>query len=103
MKAAIYEAFGVPPELKNVPDPNPEADGVVVKVMASGVCRSDWHGWVGHDPDIQLPQVPGHELAGVVAAVGKEVTKWKIGDRVTVPFVGGCGTCPQCESGNQQV
>jgi alcohol dehydrogenase len=47
--------------------------------------------------------VPGHELAGVVAAVGKDVTKWKIGDRVTVPFVGGCGACPQCASGNQQV
>jgi len=53
MKAVMYEAFGVPPGLKNVPDPNPEADGVVVKVMATGVCRSDWHGWVGHDPDIQ--------------------------------------------------
>jgi alcohol dehydrogenase len=47
--------------------------------------------------------VPGHELAGVVAAVGKQVTKWQIGDRVTVPFVGGCGACPQCASGNQQV
>ena len=103
MKAVIYEAFGVTPELKNVPDPNPEADGVVVKVMATGVCRSDWHGWVGHDPDIHPPHVPGHELAGVVAAVGKEVKKSKIGDRVTVPFVGGCGACPQCASGNQQV
>ena len=103
MKAVIYEAFGVPPELKNVPDPNPEADGVVIKVMATGVCRSDWHGWVGHDPDIQPPHVPGHELAGVVAAVGKDVRKWESGDRVTVPFVGGCGACPQCSSGNQQV
>ena len=103
MKAVIYEAFGVPPEVKNVPDPNPEADGVVIKVMATGVCRSDWHGWVGHDPDIQPPHVPGHELAGVVAAVGKDVRKWEIGDRVTVPFVGGCGACPQCSSGNHQV
>ena len=103
MKAVIYEAFGAPPQLKNVPDPTPEAHGVVVKVMATGVCRSDWHGWVGHDADIQPPHVPGHELAGVVATVGKDVTKWKIGDRVTVPFVGGCGACPQCASGNQQV
>jgi alcohol dehydrogenase len=103
MKAVIYEAFGVPPELKNVPDPNPEADGVVVKVMATGVCRSDWHGWVGHDPDIQPPHVPGHELAGVVAAAGKDVTKWRNGDRITVPFVSGCGVCNQCSSGNQQV
>jgi alcohol dehydrogenase len=103
MKAVIYEAFGIPPQLKNVPDPNPEAHGVVVKVMATGVCRSDWHGWVGHDADIQPPHVPGHELAGVVTAVGKDVTKWNMGDRVTVPFVGGCGACPQCTSGNQQV
>jgi alcohol dehydrogenase len=103
MKAVIYEAFGVPPHLKNVPDPTPEVHGVVVKVMATGVCRSDWHGWVGHDADIQLPHVPGHELAGVVAAVGRDVTKWTIGDRVTTPFVGGCGACPQCASGNQQV
>src|SRR5215471_8929300 len=103
MKAVIYETFGARPELKNVSDPKPEADGVVVKVIATGVCRSDWHGWIGHDPDIQPPHVPGHELAGVVAAVGKNVTKWQIGDRVTVPFVGGCGACSQCLSGNQQV
>lgn len=103
MKAVIYEAFNAPPQIKSVPDPTPEAHGVVVKVMATGVCRSDWHGWVGHDADIQLPHVPGHELAGVVAAVGKDVIKWKSGDRVTVPFVGGCGSCSQCASGNQQV
>ena len=71
--------------------------------MATGVCRSDWHGWMGHDPDIVLPHVPGHELAGVISAVGSDVTRWKIGDRVTVPFVAGCGHCPECHSGNQQV
>ena len=103
MRAVIYESFGALPQLKNLPDPTPEAHGVVVKVLATGVCRSDWHGWVGHDADIHPPHVPGHELAGVVAAVGKDVTKWKIGERVTVPFVGGCGACPQCASGNQQV
>lgn len=103
MKAVVYEAFSAPPQLKNVPDPTPKAHGVVVKVMATGVCRSDWHGWVGHDPDIQLPHVPGHELAGTVAAVGKDVVKWKVGDRVTVPFVGGCGACAECHGGNHQV
>ncbi|MFN0120803.1 MAG: zinc-dependent alcohol dehydrogenase family protein [Blastocatellia bacterium] len=103
MKAVIYESFGAAPQLKNVPDPTPEAHGVVVKVKATGVCRSDWHGWVGHDADIHPPHVPGHELAGVISAVGKNVTKWRIGDRVTVPFAGGCGACPQCDSGNQQV
>lgn len=103
MKAVVYEAFSAPPTLQVVADPAPEAHGVVVKVMATGVCRSDWHGWVGHDADIELPHVPGHELAGIVEAVGKDVVKWEIGDRVTVPFVGGCGACSQCNAGHQQV
>lgn len=103
MKAVVFEQFSTPPSIQQVPDPAPAPHGVVVKVMANGVCRSDWHGWMGHDPDIQLPHVPGHELSGVVEAVGKDVTKWRIGDRVTVPFVGGCGTCPECHTGNHQV
>ena len=103
MKAVVYESFSALPKLMNVPDPTPEEHGVVIKVMATGVCRSDWHGWVGHDPDIVLPHVPGHELAGVVQAVGKRVTRWRVGDRVTVPFVAGCGSCPECHSGNHQV
>jgi len=76
---------------------------VVIKVMATGLCLSDWHGWMGHDPDIRLPHVPGHELAGVIMVTGKDVTRWKVGDAVTLPFVCGCGTCPQCISGNHQV
>lgn len=103
MKAVLYEAFSQAPKIVSLPDPEPEADGVVVEVKATGVCRSDWHGWVGHDPDIELPHVPGHELAGVVAAVGRDVTRFAVGERVTVPFVGGCGTCPQCHAGHQQV
>ena len=103
MKAVVFEQFSTPPTIQQVPDPTPEPHGVVVKVMANGVCRSDWHGWMGHDPDIRLPHVPGHELSGVVEAVGKDVTKWRVGDRVNVPFVGGCGTCPECHTGNHQV
>ena len=103
MKALVYRAFSAPPVIEQVPDPEPGDDGVVLKVMASGICRSDWHGWQGNDPDITLPHVPGHELAGVIEAVGKNVSRWQIGDRVTVPFVGGCGHCPQCQTGNQQV
>lgn len=103
MKAIVYESFSASPQLKTVPDPTPETSGVVIKVMATGVCRSDWHGWVGHDPDIHLPHVPGHEFSGIVEAVGKQVTKWRVGDRVTVPFVAGCGHCPECHSGNHQV
>ncbi|MFT4658352.1 MAG: alcohol dehydrogenase [Ilumatobacter sp.] len=103
MKAALYEAFGVAPTVQNVPDPTPALHGVVVKVLASGVCRSDWHAWGGHDPVIQLPHVPGHELAGTVEVVGSDVSKWKVGDLVTVPFVGGCGRCISCQTGNQQI
>ena len=103
MKAVLYEAFAETPKLTTVPDPTPEPHGVVIKVEATGICRSDWHGWMGHDPDITLPHVPGHELAGFVAAAGRDVTRWKVGDRVTVPFVCGCGTCPECHAGDQQV
>ena len=103
MKAVLFEQFGQPPRVQNVPDPAPSAAGVVIKVEATGLCRSDWHGWMGHDPDVVLPHVPGHELAGTVLATGKHVTRWKKGDRVTVPFVGGCGHCHECHSGNHQV
>jgi alcohol dehydrogenase len=103
VRAVVYRAFSGPLEIEQVPDPVPPAGGVVLKVMASGVCLSDWHGWQGNDPDIVLPHVPGHELAGTVEAVGEGVTRWHSGDRVTLPFVCGCGHCPQCDSGNQQV
>ncbi|MCC6603892.1 MAG: zinc-dependent alcohol dehydrogenase family protein [Anaerolineae bacterium] len=103
MKAAVYEAFQQPITIQTVPDPTPTPDGVVIEVKATGLCRSDWHGWMGHDADITAPHVPGHELAGLVAAVGKDVTRWQVGDRVTLPFVCGCGRCPQCLSGNHQV
>jgi alcohol dehydrogenase len=104
MKAVTFEKFGEKLRIENVTDPTPDANSVIIKVKASGICRSDWHGWKGHDPDIKrLPHVPGHELAGEIAASGKNVKNWKIGDRVTVPFVAGCGKCPECFSGNHQV
>ncbi|MBO9126782.1 MULTISPECIES: zinc-dependent alcohol dehydrogenase family protein [unclassified Rhizobium] len=103
MKAMYYEAFEQKPEIRTLPDPAPTFGGVVIRVGATGLCRSDWHGWKGHDPDIQLPHVPGHELAGEVVATGKGVMRFKVGNRVTVPFVSGCGHCAECHSGNQQV
>lgn len=103
MKAVVYESFSATPKIMNVDDPTPENHGVVIKVEATGVCRSDWHGWMGHDPDIVLPHVPGHEFAGIIEAVGKDVKRFKVGDRVTVPFVSGCGACPECHGGNHQV
>ncbi len=103
MKAALYSEFASPFGIERIDDPAPPADGVVLRVTATGVCRSDWHGWMGHDADISLPNVPGHEMAGVVEAVGRDVRLWKPGDRATVPFVCACGSCPQCASGNHQV
>ncbi|MEU0196850.1 MULTISPECIES: zinc-dependent alcohol dehydrogenase family protein [unclassified Streptomyces] len=103
MRAVVFERYGETAEVREVADPQPAEHGVVVRVEATGLCRSDWHGWQGHDPDITLPHVPGHELAGVVEAVGARVGRWRPGDRVTVPFVCACGTCPSCAAGEHQV
>jgi alcohol dehydrogenase len=75
---------------------------VVVQVTSTGLCRSDWHAWAGHE-DLAFPHVPGHELAGVVVQVGARVARWREGDRVTVPFVCGCGRCAWCLAGEAQV
>lgn len=104
MRAVVYEQFAGPLEVREVPDPEPPPHGIVLEVRASGLCRSDWHGWRGHDDDIAtFPHVPGHEYAGVVAQVGADVTRVQVGDRVTAPFVNGCGTCPTCERGDLHI
>jgi len=103
MRAVQYDHFGSVPTIVDLPDPVPSADGVVVRVAATGVCRSDWHAWKGHDDSVPLPHVPGHEFAGVVTAVGPDVTRVSVGDRVTAPFVFACGTCDECRAGATQV
>ncbi len=103
MRAIYFTQFGGELTVKDVPTPTPPTNGVVIEVKATGLCRSDWHAWMGHDSDVVLPHVPGHELAGIVSAIGTGVTKFKVGDRITVPFVNGCGTCQYCTSGNAQV
>ena len=102
MRALVLDAVRGTPLVRDVPPPVPPSDGVVVEVMATGMCRSDWHAWAGHD-DIAFPHVPGHELAGVVSAVGDAVQRWRVGDRVAVPFVCGCGSCEWCLAGDAQV
>lgn len=99
----MYDAFGAPPTVRDVPEPGCPPHGAVIRVGATGLCRSDWHGWQGHDPDIRLPHIPGHEFAGTLAALGAEVDGWSIGDRVTVPFVCACGGCAPCRHGDAQV
>lgn len=103
MRAAVYESFRGPIAVRDLPDPVPHDDAALVAVRACGICRSDWHGWQGHDALVRLPHVPGHELAGTVAAVGAAVTAWRGGERVTAPFCCGCGTCPDCRRGDTQV
>jgi alcohol dehydrogenase len=104
MKAVVYHEFRGPIAMETVPDPSPQPDGAVIQVDATGLCRSDWHGWRGHDPDIKhFPHVPGHELAGIVVAIGSEVRRATVGQRVTIPFVAGCGMCPECQRGNQHI
>ena len=102
MRAVVYPAYQVVPELTDVSDLTAPDGGVVIDVRATGVCRSDWHAWMGHDP-VALPHVPGHELAGTVAEVGAGVERWRVGDRVTAPFVCGCGRCDWCRAGEAQV
>ncbi|WUJ75058.1 alcohol dehydrogenase catalytic domain-containing protein [Kribbella soli] len=103
MRAVVVEEYGVLPTVREVAEPSAADGAVVLRVEATGLCRSDWHGWMGHDSDIVLPHVPGHELAGTIAAVGAGVTGWQVGDRVTTPFICACGECEQCLEGNQQV
>jgi alcohol dehydrogenase len=103
VRAIVYDAFGGPVEVREVPEPVAPAGGVVVRVGASGVCRSDWHSWAHGDDMVTLPNVPGHEFVGTIASVGPGVSRWAVGDRVTAPFVCGCGTCEWCERGDAQI
>jgi alcohol dehydrogenase len=102
MRAIVLDAVRADPQVRDVPAPTAPAGGVVVEVRATGLCRSDWHAWAGHE-DLVFPHVPGHELAGVVSEVGTGVTRWAVGDRVTTPFVCGCGRCSWCRGGDAQV
>lgn len=103
MKAAVFDQFQGPLAVREVADSSCPPDGVVVKVEACGVCRSDWHAWRGADPDVAAPHVPGHEFAGVVIEVGAECRRFHKGDRVTAPFIIACGNCPDCLGGDPTV
>jgi len=102
VRAVVFDAYGGPLTVRDVPEPDCPPDGVVLDVHATGVCRSDWHAWRGHDP-VAFPHVPGHEFAGVVARVGADVGSWRVGDRVTAPVTCGCGVCTFCLAGDPQV
>jgi D-arabinose 1-dehydrogenase-like Zn-dependent alcohol dehydrogenase len=108
MKAMVMEAVGKPMVVKNDwPEPQCPADGAIVRVEASGICRSDWHlwqgdwGWVGFK--VRLPTILGHEFAGVIEEVGKEVKTVKKGMRVVVPLAQSCGVCAHCRTGHSNL
>ncbi len=103
MRAIRYDAFGAMPYVTDIDAPACPPGGAVVRVAATGVCRSDWHAWAGHDASVTLPHVPGHEFAGVVEEVAPGVTRFRPGDRVTAPFVFACGRCEYCLAGATQV
>ena len=103
MKAALMTEFDGPLPVENVPDPACPRDGALIEVRACGVCRSDHHAWKGNDPDVKLPHVMGHEFSGVVLEVGPECHSFRPGDRVTAPFILGCGACPDCRGGEPTI
>ncbi|QGX98313.1 alcohol dehydrogenase [Roseovarius faecimaris] len=103
MRAAQLTGWRAPLNITTLPDPSPPEGGVVLRVLACGICRSDWHAWTGADPDVQLPMIPGHEYCGEVVAVGQGVTRWQVGDRVIAPFILACGGCPDCAAGHQTI
>ena len=102
MRAAVLTEFNASLEIQELPDPDCPQDGFLLRVLACGVCRSDWHAWNGSDP-VPLPHIPGHEYCGEVIAVGSQVRRWKVGDRVIAPFILACGQCPDCAAGHQTI
>jgi D-arabinose 1-dehydrogenase-like Zn-dependent alcohol dehydrogenase len=101
MRAVQVPRAGGPFEIVERDVPEAESGMVRVKVQACGVCHSDSVTKEGLFPGIQFPRVPGHEVIGVIDAVGSNVPRWKVGDRVGVGWNGGyCGYCDSCRRGN---
>ena len=99
MRAAVLKAFREPLAIENVAEPACPDDGVVLTVLACGVCRSDWHGWVGEHPVGGPGHIGGHEYCGEVVAAGAHATH-AVGDRLIAPFILSCGSCGYCRSGH---
>ena len=105
MRALLLEEIGKPMYVREVADPALTPDGVIIKVEANGICRSDWHMWRGDVPFVSnnLPHVLGHECTGIVEEVGKNIKRFKRGDRVIVPLAQGDNSCPYCMGGHQNL
>lgn len=103
MKALVIDGPRQRPYVREVDTPSAPEHGALIRVIATGVCRSDWHAWVGHDATVRFPHVPGHEFAGIVEAVGDAVRSIRPGMRVTAPFCCACGRCDECQRGHQNL
>jgi len=99
MKAAVFKQAGVPLVVETVPDPEPGAGEVVIKVRRCGVCGTDLHMTSGRGNDAPSNSVIGHEYCGEIVALGRGVDSLKIGQFVTAMPVAGCGACVQCLTG----
>ena len=104
MRAMILDSLGQPPRQAEVPTPKPGAGRLLIRVRACAVCRTDLHVVDGELPQPKLPLIPGHEIVGVVERLGEGVERFKIGDRVGVPWLGWtCGNCADCRLGRENL
>lgn len=98
MRAAVVRNFNEDLSIETVADPDCPDNGVVLEVAACGVCRSDYHGWVGHHPRVENGSILGHEYCGTVVESGSRA-QYKVGDRLIAPFILACGNCHACRTG----
>jgi propanol-preferring alcohol dehydrogenase len=100
----LLDRPGVPLRLAELPVPQPGVGQILVRVGACGVCRTDLHVVDGELTEPALPIVPGHEIVGRVVAMGADVQRFAVGERVGIPWLGWtCGLCPYCRSGRENL
>jgi alcohol dehydrogenase, propanol-preferring len=104
MKAMVLKAARGRMELTEVPDPMPKHGELLIKVHTCGVCRTDLHVVDGELTEPKLPLIPGHQIVGTVLDSSRTSVRFKNGDRVGVPWLGGsCGECGYCKSGRENL
>jgi propanol-preferring alcohol dehydrogenase len=104
MNAMVLESPGLPLRSTELPIPKPGPEEVLLRVAACGVCRTDLHVADGELPNPKLPLVPGHQIVGIIEAVGERVDGLETGQRVGVPWLGWtCGVCSYCRSGRENL
>src|SRR5579863_9463379 len=104
MHAMVLRRLGGPLEWSELPDREPGAGQIRLRVAACGVCRTDLHVLDGELPGQPLPIIPGHEIVGRIEAVGRDVPLLQPGQRVGIPWLGHtCGVCPYCRAGRENL